>query len=355
MADKIFTCFIAQGNANSCSELRASDVVGDIYITTNLGTPNALGACDMNRTSTLKKMAEVATTPYVVLYTKPNALHMGAYSLERFAQGAQSTSASMLYSNYTEAKGDKRTPHSVIDYQAGSLRNDFNFGSVLVIPTQRFKQATEMMAVEYEFAGLYDLRLKLSQLGAITHISEALYTEIELDTRSTGERQFDYVNPANRAVQVEMEQACTQHLKDVGAYLEPNFREVDFTGESFEVEASVIIPVFNRAKTIADAVNSALTQQTASPFNVIIVDNHSTDGTTQIISELAQHDNRVVHIIPERGDLAIGGCWNRAIADPRCGRCAVQLDSDDRTIDEKTLQKGIETYEERGGGEGSGL
>jgi glycosyltransferase involved in cell wall biosynthesis len=194
---------------------------------------------------------------------------------------------------------------------------------------------------------MYDLRLKLSLQGEIMRLAEFLYTEVEMDTRASGDKMFDYVNPANRAVQIEMEKACTQYLKDAGAYLEPKFEDIDFTECDFPVEASVIIPVRNRVRTIADAVKSVLMQKTSFPFNLIVVDNLSTDGTTEILKELAATDDRLVHIIPEREDLGIGGCWNRAIMDARCGKFAVQLDSDDLYIDENTLQKVVDAFYEQ--------
>ena len=338
--ENLITCFIANGPeaelAKTKSQLAENAIVAEVCV-----------AGDLNKTETLRKIAAEVKTAYTMFYTKPLALQMGYYSLDRFVDVAEDTDAAMLYSNYYECKEGKTIAHPVIDYQAGSLRNDFNFGSVLVVKSDKLRKAVEAMDVDYKFAAMYDLRLKLSLQGEIMRLAEFLYTEVEMDTRASGDKMFDYVNPANRAVQIEMEKACTQYLKDAGAYLEPKFEDIDFTECDFPVEASVIIPVRNRVRTIADAVKSVLMQKTSFPFNLIVVDNLSTDGTTEILKELAASDDRLVHIIPEREDLGIGGCWNRAIMDARCGKFAVQLDSDDIYIDENTLQKVVDAFYEQ--------
>jgi hypothetical protein len=227
------------------------------------------------------------------------------------------------------------------------LRDDFNFGSVLCYNTLALKKAVKRMKKEtYQFAGLYDLRLKVSQKYPLVHINEYLYTEIENDTRVTGQKIFDYVDPKNRQLQLEMEQVCTQHLKDVGAWLEPTFKQIEFDKEIFEVEASVIIPVRNRIRTIRDAIESVLRQKTTFPFNLIVIDNHSTDGTTEAIDAF-KSDSRLIHLIPERDDLGIGGCWNMGVHHTQCGKFAVQLDSDDVYSDVDTLQKIVNAFYEQ--------
>ena len=235
-----------------------------------------------------------------------------------------------------------------------SLRDDFDFGSLWLVKAQNLLDyAAQQDRQEYQFAGLYDLRLYLSRVGEIFHINEFLYTEDELDTRKSGEKQFDYVNPRNREVQIEMEKACTHHLEKVGALVDTNYyRQPDFDEQEFEYEASVIIPVFNREKTIADAVKSALSQKTSFKFNVIVVNNHSTDRTGEILSEIAhemegrndKQAGRLVQIVPDRNDLGIGGCWNMAINSDHCGKFAVQLDSDDLYSSPKTLQKIVDAF-----------
>jgi hypothetical protein len=225
----------------------------------------------------------------------------------------------------------------VIDYQPASLRDDFNFGSVMLFETKSLLEAVSRMQDDFRFAGLYDLRLKLTQKYNLFHIPEYLYTESEPDTRKSGEKQFDYVDPRNRQVQIEMEQACTAHLKETGAWLEPRFTKIGFDEFTFIIEASVVIPVKNRARTIADAISSVLVQKTTFRFNLIMVDNHSSDGTSDIIRSFCRKDPRVIHIIPARNDLGIGGCWNEAIFHPDCGKFVIQLDSDDLYIDDQVI------------------
>jgi glycosyltransferase involved in cell wall biosynthesis len=186
--------------------------------------------------------------------------------------------------------------------------------------------------------------MAISRQRPITRVGEYLYGKVELDVRRSDQKQFDYVDPKNRAVQIEMEAAATDHLRQIGAWLKPRFKTPNLDGVAFQTEASVIIPVKNRVQTVGDAVSSVLKQQTAFPFNLIVVDNHSTDGTTDLLRSFAQKDNRMVHLIPERQDLLIGGCWNEAIMHPACGRFAVQLDSDDIYSDETTLQKIVDAF-----------
>ena len=253
----------------------------------------------------------------------------------------------MVYATIMQYWEVKRKIDLFIDYQEGSLRDDFNFGSVLCYNTLALKKAVKRMKKEtYQFAGLYDLRLKVSQKYPLVHINEYLYTEIENDTRVTGQKIFDYVDPKNRQLQLEMEQVCTQHLKDVGAWLEPTFKQIEFDKEIFEVEASVIIPVRNRIRTIRDAIESVLRQKTTFPFNLIVIDNHSTDGTTEAIDAF-KSDSRLIHLIPERDDLGIGGCWNMGVHHTQCGKFAVQLDSDDVYSDVDTLQKIVNAFYEQ--------
>ena len=259
---------------------------------------------------------------------------------------AQDTEAGMVYADHFQVKGDEQVKAPVIDYQKGSLRDDFDFGSVFFFNAKALKESVSRMTESYLHAGLYDLRLKLSQLYALVHANEYLYSEVEEDNRKSGEKQFDYVDPRNRDRQIEMEKACTQHLKEIGGYLEPNFKDIDFNQGDFEVEASVIIPVRNRAATISAAIESVLKQQTSFKFNIIIIDNHSTDGTTEAIDAF-KADERVVHLVPERNDLGIGGCWNYGVNDARCGKFAVQLDSDDLYKDEHTLQTIVNAFYEQ--------
>lgn len=354
--DKIVNCFLAGGELNdlqqTVNELRQSELVGKIYILNSgfkdlsqlSGDIELLDIERFNSTRTVRIIAEHASSEYSLIYTKPLPLKPGAWAVERLVQAVDDTRAGMVYSDYYALKDGMLQPNPVIDYQDGSLRDDFNFGSVLLYRTSELKAAVARMESEYQHAGLYDLRLKVSQRSKLFRMPEFLYTEVETDTRRSGEKQFDYVDPRNREVQVEMEKACTQHLKDIGGWLKPEFRKVDFAESHFPVEASVVIPVRNRVKTIEDAIRSVLSQQTTFGFNILVVDNFSNDGTTEILKQLAGEDNRLIHIVPERHDLGIGGCWTTAIMDKRCGKFAVQLDSDDLYIDNHVLQKVVDTF-----------
>ena len=298
------------------------------------------------KSETIREIAAETNTDYALVYTKTTTLELGYLALERLLQIAQDTEAGMVYADHFQVKGDEQVKAPVIDYQKGSLRDDFDFGSVLFFNAKALKESVSRMTERYLHAGLYDLRLKLSQLYALVHANEYLYSEVEEDNRKSGEKQFDYVDPRNRDRQIEMEKACTQHLKEIGGYLEPNFKDIDFNQGYFEVEASVIIPVRNRAATISAAIESVLKQQTSFKFNIIIIDNHSTDGTTEAIDAF-KADERVVHLVPERNDLGIGGCWNYGVNDARCGKFAVQLDSDDLYKDEHTLQTIVNAFYEQ--------
>lgn len=294
---------------------------------------------------TFEKIAEVSESEYVLIITNDTAIEFGSYGLERFLNIAKNTKAGIVYSDYYESKEGQVIKHPVIEYQSGSLRDDFNFGPVLLINTAAFKEATKNFTKKYNAAGLYNLRLLISQSYPIVRIPEFLYTTIELDNRKSGEKQFDYVDPKNRQNQIEMEEAVTEHLKNVGGYLNQEFKQISID-DMFENEASVIIPVRNRAKTIGDAIKSVLKQKANFNYNLIVVDNHSTDGTTEIVADLAKEDSRLLHIIPSRKDLQIGGCWNEGIMHKDCGRFAIQLDSDDIYYDENTIQKIVDKFVE---------
>lgn len=302
-----------------------------------------LSGVSLRSTQTLKSIAEAVSQKYILIYTKDLPLEMGLFALDRFIAIAEDTKADMLYADHYEVVDGQRKKHPVIDCQKGALRDDFDFGSVLVFRSASFRKAVRAMEEDYEWGALYDLRLRMKK---IVHVNEYLYTEIETDTRKSGEKQFDYVDPKNRAVQIEMEQVCTAHLKRIGAYLEPKFKDVEFTG-GFPVTASVVIPVYNRVRTVKDAVESALAQQCDFPFNVIVVDNHSTDGTTELLEEIAAKDERLVHIVPAKYDLGIGGCWNLAVHSEKCGEFAVQLDSDDVYSGPDTLTKIVNAFREQ--------
>ena len=357
MPNKI-DCFIPYENEKSVrrtiASLKQCDAIGQIYLLSTTCKDKELEGCTIlsidqyNSTGTFALMAQKASAPYTLLYTKVSPLEMGYKGLERMCNCFTATTG-MVYADYYESKNGEVLKHPVNDYQQGSVRDDFDFGSVLVFSTNYFKTAVHQLKMQqpYQYAALYATRLNLASKAEITHIREFLYTEIEEDLRQSGEKQFDYVNPRNRDVQVEMEYAFTNHLKDIHAFLPPRARKVDFQKVPFEIEASVIIPVKNRVRTIKDAIDSVLSQETDFPFNLIVVDNHSTDGTTEAIQSYEGND-KIIHLQPERTDLGIGGCWDLAVNHPQCGRFAVQLDSDDIYSGPQTLQKIVDGFYKQG-------
>ena len=353
---KTINCFIPFSSQAQVSEtvkgLRACEHVKSIYLLATEKNQEAVEGCELlpvtslNASATLHAIADRSDADYTLLYTKYTTLELGYFALERMVRIADDSQAGMAYADSYHVTDGKQEKAPVIDYQYGSLRDDFNFGSLLLFNAAAFREAASRMTTDFQFTGLYDLRLKLSQKASLVHINEYLYSEVENDNRKSGEKIFDYVDPKNRGVQIEMEAACTEHLKAIGGYLEPRFEKIAFDEGNFEYEASVIIPVRNRVRTIADAIESVLKQQTNFKFNLIIIDNHSTDGTTEAIDRFAA-DERVVHLIPERNDLGIGGCWNLGVHHPKCGKFAVQLDSDDVYKDEHTLQTMVNAFYEQ--------
>ncbi len=291
-----------------------------------------------------KLINENTESDFILLLTQDTLIDFGQFSVERFLNVAKSTNAGLVYSDYYEIKGETRSSHPVIDCQLGSVRDDFNFGPVLFLKKEAVARAISEAGGDYKFAGLYDIRLGVSRYYELLRIPEYLYSTVETDDRKSGEKIFDYVNPKNREVQIEMEKAATEHFKKNGAYLEPKFEEIKDAGEKFEFEATVIIPVRNRVKTIGDAVESVLKQKTDFNFNLIIVDNFSNDGTSEIVKSFAEKNEKVIHLVPERTDLGIGGCWNEAVHNTKCGKYSIQLDSDDIYQNENTLQKIVDVF-----------
>lgn len=356
---KKINCFIPFGNPEdtmqTVKELQASKLVNKIYLLSSAPGRKALPGCKcihvkgLYSTKTMEKIAaKAADADFILFYMKQTPLKLGLYALERIAQVMKSDKKNgIVYADRYQLINGELKQMPVIDYQLGSIRDDFDFGSLLLFKSSAFTEIADILCEEheYEYAGLYAIRLFISCNYSIVHINEYLYTEIETDTRKSEEKQFDYVNPKNREVQIEMESACTEYLKYIDAYLTHfSSRSVNLHNEEFEFEASVIIPVRNRVHTIRDAVNSALNQQTTFPFNVIVIDNHSTDGTTEALQELSSTDKRLIHLIPQENDLGIGGCWNKGIYHEKCGKFAIQLDSDDLYKDESTLQKIVDTF-----------
>lgn len=349
------TVFLQQGsqkqNSKTIKQFSESGLIKEIIIISadekysSFEKARVIHSKHLNSSETIKLIAQYSSTEYTMIINEQNPIRPGQFCPDRFYQIAKNTNASMVYSDFYEEDNGRLTAHPVIDYQEGSLRDDFDFGKILFVKTDLLKIAAEKDRGNFKFAGLYNLRLGLSQLGRIIRVPEYLYTVESSEEIGYEEKHFSYVDPKNREVQIEMEKAVTQYLIDIGAYVHPPFKEIDLnTVNNFEFEASVIIPVRNRVKTIGDAVESVLKQKTGFKFNLIVVDNHSTDGTTDIIKKLASNDERLIHYIPERNDLGIGGCWNAGVHHNKCGRFAVQLDSDDIYKDESTLQTIVDVF-----------
>ncbi len=351
MSKKI-DCFVTFSNKketqNIVDELLNSDIVNKVFVLSQRkeklpGSTN-LEVVHLHSTKTIKIIAKNCMSDFALISLQNQKLKTAQFALERMLQVALNTNAAMIYSDYIEEKEGKVLSHPVIDYQQGSLRDDFNFGPVQLIRRDVLQSFREK---EFKYAGFYALRLLASRVGEMLRIPEFLFTKIETDTRESSEKQFDYVSKNQREKQIEMEVVCTSHLGKIDARLKPPVNEVDFTEEKFPVEASVIIPVRNRVKTIKDALDSVLVQKTNFEFNIIVADNHSTDGTSEILSDYS-NEGKIIHIIPDRKDLGIGGCWNEGVFNKDCGRFAVQLDSDDLYASENALQKIIDKfYEEK--------
>ena len=355
--NKTITCFIPYGSENQINKtirhLQECPTVDRIFLLPTSPVPNLslpdkcyiLPPSAPESVERYKQVALYANTPFTLICTQVQDLEFGYMALERMCDYLSAPQCSMVYADHYKTIKGERTPHPVIDYQLGSVRDDFDFGSLLMFRTDYLKRAINEIEAEkeYQHSALYALRLALSRYGELTHIREFLYTETEIDLRKSGEKQFDYVDPRNRQVQIEREEVFTRHLKKIGAYLKPGMMTVDLKEGEFSHEASIIIPVRNRARTINDAIRSVLEQETSFPFNLIIIDNHSTDGTSEIIEQY-KNDNRVIHLIPERTDLGIGGCWNLGINHPQCGRFAIQLDSDDLYSSPHTVQTIVDKF-----------
>ena len=310
-----------------------------------------LGTVQLDSTSggRIARLIDEAATDYVLLVLPGERVELGHRATERLVAVADDVGAGLVYSDFRDESEDGLVDHPLIDYRLGSIRDNFDFGSVILISKRAADAALRThgsITRDLKFGGLYDLRLKMSIGSSILRIPEPLYVRIPADRRASGERQFDYVDPRQRAYQDEMEDIASEHLRRIGAYLNPEFLPRDANVDEFPVRATVVIPVRNRERTIKDAVLSALSQRCAFDFNVIVVDNHSTDRTTETLGELTREHRNLVHLIPRSRDLGIGGCWNEAIYSDRCGEFAIQLDSDDLYADEFTLKKIIAKFDE---------
>jgi len=351
--DKKITVFLPYNGAGHTHRLVEKlfnlDFVDKIFLLT-ADSKNKIDGCrtlvtrKYTGSETVRTIVANTSSGFALILLNDIPIELGQFAIERFREIAESTGAGIVYSDFHEMINDDLVPHPVINYMQGSIRDDFDFGSLLLVKTTTMKEAVGIGEKEYKYAGFYDLRLKISENDPIIRIPEYLYSIKKRENERTIEKQFEYLDPQNKEVQSEMENAVTGHLKRIGAYLEPDSKEVNFEEGKFEVDASVIIPVKNREATISGAIESALKQKTNFSFNIIVIDNYSDDGTSDIIRSFVKKDKRVIHLIPDRKDLGIGGCWNEAVHHSTCGKFVCQLDSDDLYKGENTLQKIIDTF-----------
>lgn len=357
MVDKSITAFVLTEDTDiaqkNIEQLNTYNVVQESYLVFSESNASSsqiykiIKSKSASSSKLFKEIYEKCKSKYILLLKGNTRIDVSEKLLIKFLNAAEDQNAGIVYSDFYENFESKIIRHPLIDYQYGSIRDDFEFGLLMLIRKESLDDLYKQDD-DYRFAGLYSLRLAVSRKFSLLRIPEPLYTTNKFDNRRSGEKQFDYVNPQNRDVQIEMENAATLHLKNIGAYILPILKKVDFGSENFQYEASIIIPVKNRVKTIEDALHSALNQKTGFKFNVIVIDNHSTDGTAETLESFAKKDERIIHIVPERNDLGIGGCWNVGIAHPLCGKFAVQLDSDDFYLNDETLNKIINKfYEEK--------
>ncbi len=315
-------------------------------VTADSETFKSIPIANIGSSDALKHLIDLVTTDYFLLPLNNAAVTVLKSSLHELVVNADIHLAGIVYSDYTKHTNKSLIPVPLINYQRGSLRDDFNFGPLVLINTEAAKKALLTIRNDYKFAAFYALRLAISRFHDIHHIEKLLFEVDNTDTRKSGEKIFDYVNPKNRDVQIEMEQVVTEHLRQVGGYLAPDFSNSNLNEHSFPFEASVVIPVKNRIATIGDAISSVLAQETIFRYNIIIVDNYSSDGTTEAIANFAHQNSNIIHIVPERKDLGIGGCWNEAINHPDAGKFVVQLDSDDLYKDKTTLARIVAKFYE---------
>lgn len=352
-------CFVAyagdETTAMVVDQLKAEPLVKNIVVVTSGNEKCGVAGCRVlhvpNRLSSeaMRKVCAMCESSHLIFCGCKSKMTFGYQALKRMLDVSLSVGAAVTYADHYCLKDGELQKQPTQDFYYGSVRDDFNFGPVTMVDVDAMNAfVEESKDSDYLYSGFYDLQLfclRRKRNASLFHVREYLYTVEAYDMRKSGEKQFDYVDPRNREVQIEREIVCTKHLKTIGAYIDPE-SVVDVTVDrgDFDNEASVIIPVRNRVKTIADAVNSALSQETKFKFNVIVVDNHSTDGTTEVLADIAAKDKRVIHLIPERDDLGIGGCWSLAFNDQRCGRFAVQLDSDDLYSGVDTLQRIVDKF-----------
>jgi len=350
--DIVISTSVLSQTPNFLNEVKNNENINRIYSYSPGARTNEIQASleinSINHTNDLRQLTQSCSSDFILLILSDSKIDLFDKSIERLLYIAEQTDSPFVYSDYIEIKNGKPQKHPVIDYQLGSIRDDFGFGKVILIKTEVLKN--NLPGDDYKYAAFYDLRLRLSEQYKIVHLPEYLYSTEEMDVRKSGEKQFDYVDPKNREVQIEMERAATDHLNRINAYIFPGKELESFDESSFSVKVSIVIPVKNRVKTIADALNSALKQETDFDFNIIVVDNHSTDGTTELLEKYSSNYKEVIHLIPEAENLNIGGCWNYAVNNEKCGMFALQLDSDDIYSGIDTISQIVKKfYEEKCG------
>jgi len=334
------------------SNLNGLNLISDIIIVSinsDEGNENIIRSDHFFSGDTIKNVIEKALTPYLFFINADKTVNIDEKGVNKIIIEAEKPNVGFVYSDYYEEQSNTRSLHPLIDYQIGSIRDDFDFGQCFLINIGLIRtRLPDLISIKknFRYSGLYDLRLTVSKSSEIRRVAEPLYFVDSSSAISSSEKMFEYVDSKNKQVQIEMEEVATHHLKEIDALIaSKNKKPIKFE-DNFTVEASVVIPVKNRVNTINDAINSALIQKTNYKFNVIVVDNHSEDGTTEKIKSLSLNDKRVIHLIPQRNDLGIGGCWNEAILHSKCGKFSVQLDSDDLYSNENTLQKIVDKFYE---------
>ena len=335
------------------SDLKGINLISEILVVSNKasGYQNLILSEHPFSGKTIKNVIDKISTKYALFIIGNDLFEISRNSIGLFIDEALRTDGGWVYSDYFEKQNQNFINHPLIDYQLGSIRDDFDFGHCFLLDVDFLKEKKQdLLTIKNDFkhSGLYELRLLLYSAKQVIQITKPLYSVQKIGASSGSDKMFEYVDPKNRDVQIEMEKVATHHLKQINAFIDPSRKKLVELEVEFKNEASVVIPVKNRANTIVDAIQSAVNQKTNFEFNVIVIDNHSDDETTKLVNDISSKNKNVIHSIPQRKDLEIGGCWNEAISHPECGKFAVQLDSDDLYVNENTLQQIVNKfYEEK--------